>query len=137
MSKRNRYGLKINFLVILLSLTGAPLAIHPGRDPLAPFEILDILEQAGADISHTKMSHLDRTFSNNEDYIKLAKRGCYLSLDQFGIETSHYQVNIMECILKMILLLHYFSSTLHLTIRVMPRDFTLCTSWSLQDILIS
>ena len=38
------------------------------------------------------MSHLDRTFQNNDDFIRLAKRGCYLSLDQFGIETSHYQV---------------------------------------------
>lgn len=72
---------------------GAPIAIHPGRDVLAPFQILDILEQAGADISRTVMSHLDRTFSKDEDYIKLAKRGCYLSLDQFGIETSHYQVS--------------------------------------------
>ncbi|XP_065919019.1 phosphotriesterase-related protein-like [Dysidea avara] len=73
--------------------TGAPLVIHPGRDVLAPFEILDILEKAGADISHTVMSHLDRTFDNNDDFIRLAKRGCYLSLDQFGIETSHYQLN--------------------------------------------
>ena len=87
------------FFIISLPLIGAPLAIHPGRDTLAPFEILDILEQAGADISCTVMSHLDRTFFNDEDYIKLAKRGCYLSLDQFGIETSHYQVNIMEYIL--------------------------------------
>lgn len=79
-------------MIVLLYLIGAPLAIHPGRDSLAPFEILDILEQAGADISQTVMSHLDRTFFKDEDYIKLAKRGCYLSLDQFGIETSHYQV---------------------------------------------
>ena len=125
------------YFLVSLPLIGAPLAIHPGRDPLAPFEILDILEQAGADISRTVMSHLDRTFLNIEDYTKLAKRGCYLSLDQFGIETSHYQVNIMECILKIILLLHHFSLTLQLTIRVMPRDFTHCISWSLQDILTS
>lgn len=82
------------FCTCFIALTGAPLAIHPGRDPLAPFEILDILEQAGADISRTVMCHLDRTFFKDEDYIRLAQRGCYLSLDQFGIEISHYQVSM-------------------------------------------
>ena len=74
-------------------MPGASLVIHPGRNTLAPFEILDILETACADISHTVMSHLDRTFHNNDDFIRLAKRGCYLSPDKFGWETSLYQVN--------------------------------------------
>ena len=117
-------------------MIGAPLAIHPGRDAHAPFEILDILEQAGADISRTVMSHLDRTFFNDEDYIKLAKRGCYLSLDQFGIETSHYQVN-MECILKDNHISMFFSLILLWIIRVMLRDFSPYISWLPQDTLTS
>ena len=72
---------------------GAPLIIHPGRNPKAPFEILDVLEQAGADISRTAMSHLDRTISDVNELLKLAQRGCYLEFDLFGIEVSNYQVN--------------------------------------------
>ena len=68
------------------------MIIHPGRNPRAPFEILDVLEQAGADISRTAMSHLDRTISNVDELLRLAERGCYLEFDLFGIEVSNYQV---------------------------------------------
>ena len=77
---------------VLLHVTGAPLIIHPGRNERAPFEILDILEASGADISHTVMSHLDRTFYDNAVLLEFAKRGCYLEYDVFGIECSHNQV---------------------------------------------
>ena len=70
------------------------MIIHPGRNPRAPFEILDVLEQAGADISRTAMSHLDRTISNIDELLRLAERGCYLEFDLFGIEVSNYQVNL-------------------------------------------
>lgn len=76
-----------------LFLAGAPLIIHPGRDEKAPFEILDVLEEAGADISRTVMSHLDRTIFDEEVLLKFAKRGCYLEYDLFGLECSHYQVS--------------------------------------------
>ena len=72
--------------------TGAPLCIHPGRGEESPFKILDVLEAAGADISHTIMSHLDRTIFNHGRLLELAKRGCYMEYDLFGIECSHYQV---------------------------------------------
>ncbi|XP_006159813.1 phosphotriesterase-related protein isoform X2 [Tupaia chinensis] len=39
---------------------GCPVIIHPGRDPRAPFQIIQVLQEAGADISKTVMSHLDR-----------------------------------------------------------------------------
>ena len=77
-----------------LYITGAPLIIHPGRNPRAPFEILDVLEQAGADISRTAMSHLDRTISDVDELLRLAHRGCYLEFDLFGIELSNYQVSL-------------------------------------------
>ena len=78
------------------AFTGAPLIIHPGRDEKSPFEILDVLEKAGADLSRTVMSHLDRTIFDNDKLLELAKRGCYLEYDLFGIECSHYQVSYMS-----------------------------------------
>ena len=48
---------------------------------------------AGADISHTVMSHFDRTFFDNQRLLEFAKRGCYLEYDLFGMECSHYEVN--------------------------------------------
>ena len=70
--------------------TGAPILIHPGRNPKAPSEILNILSQAGADISHTVMGHLDRTISEVSDLLEIANSGCYLEYDLFGNETSYY-----------------------------------------------
>ncbi|XP_062900247.1 phosphotriesterase-related protein isoform X2 [Mobula hypostoma] len=39
---------------------GCPVIIHPGRNVESPFQIIRILQEAGADISKTVMSHLDR-----------------------------------------------------------------------------
>lgn len=75
-----------------MSSTGAPLNIHPGRHEASPGQILDVLEAAGADISHTTMSHLDRTIFDDKKLLEFAQRGCYLEYDLFGIECSHYQV---------------------------------------------
>lgn len=71
-------------------LTGAPLNIHPGRDAKAPMQIIGILDKAGADISRTVMSHIERTLRNPEDRLKLAQTGCYLEYDHFGFE-SYFQ----------------------------------------------
>ena len=66
--------------------TGAPLSIHPGRHASAPFEIIEILRDAGADLSRTVMSHVERTLRDFEDILKLAKTGCYIEYDLFGWE---------------------------------------------------
>ncbi|KAM9288177.1 N-acetyltaurine hydrolase isoform 2-T2 [Cariama cristata] len=42
------------------SQLGCPVIIHPGRNSDAPFQIIRILQEAGADASKTVMSHLDR-----------------------------------------------------------------------------
>ena len=55
--------------------------------------ILDVLEEAGGDITHTVLSHLDRTFFDDAALLNCAKRGCYMEFDMFGIETSHYSVS--------------------------------------------
>nr|KAF6393402.1 phosphotriesterase related [Pipistrellus kuhlii] len=39
---------------------GCPVIIHPGKNPNAPFQIIQILQEVGMDISKTVMSHLDR-----------------------------------------------------------------------------
>ena len=70
--------------------TGAPMTIHPGRHETAPFEILDILEEAGAEIDRTVMCHTDRTILDNETLLSLANRGCYIEYDFFGWEISYF-----------------------------------------------
>ncbi|XP_010120246.1 PREDICTED: phosphotriesterase-related protein isoform X2 [Chlamydotis macqueenii] len=42
------------------SQLGCPVIIHPGRNSDAPFQIIRILQEGGADTSKTVMSHLDR-----------------------------------------------------------------------------
>ncbi|KAL6058398.1 Phosphotriesterase-related protein [Balamuthia mandrillaris] len=74
-------------------ITGAPLLIHPGRHEYAPIEIVKILQEAGADITRTAMSHLDRTVFKEETLMELAKTGIYLEYDLFGVECSFYQLN--------------------------------------------
>lgn len=73
--------------------TGAPLIIHPGRNESSPMEIVRILQEAGADINKTVMSHLDRTIFDREKLLELAATGIYLEYDFFGIELSYYQPN--------------------------------------------
>lgn len=75
------------------SQTGAPLIIHPGRNESSPIEIVRILQEAGADINKTVMSHLDRTIFDRAKLLELAATGIYLEYDFFGIELSYYQPN--------------------------------------------
>ena len=76
--------------------TGAPILIHPGRSPRAPFEILDVLAEAGADIRRTIMSHLDRTYTDEETLLEFAARGSYLEYDLFGVESSYYPLSDID-----------------------------------------
>ena len=70
--------------------TGASILIHPGRNETAPFEILDILGNQGADLSRVIIGHLDRTIFDGETLLRLAERGSYLEYDLFGLEISYY-----------------------------------------------
>ena len=70
--------------------TGAPVSIHPGRDTQAPLAVMEILDAAGCDANRTIIGHLDRTIFRSEDFLELAATGCYLELDLFGQESSHY-----------------------------------------------
>ncbi len=74
-------------------MTGAPLLIHPGRNERAPLEIIDVLDRAGADLSHTIMGHLDRTVFERETLKQIAEAGCYMEWDLFGWCGSYYYPN--------------------------------------------
>lgn len=70
--------------------SGALLMIHPGRNLQAPFEILDILRDADADISRIVMCHVDRTLSDRISMRRLADSGLVVEFDLFGNEGSFY-----------------------------------------------
>jgi phosphotriesterase-related protein len=74
--------------------TGCALTIHPGRNARAPIEAVGAVVAAGGQPGRTILDHLDRTIFDLEDYIQLAKTGCYLELDLFGYETSHYPASL-------------------------------------------
>ena len=78
--------------------TGAAILIHPGRNPRAPFEILDVLEEAGADSGRVIMGHLDRTILDTNTLLEFAHRGSMLEYDLFGWESSHYSLEAYDMI---------------------------------------
>jgi phosphotriesterase-related protein len=67
---------------------GAALFVHPGRHPNAPFEILKLLEDKGADSSRVVICHIERTVQRPDDLASLLKLGCYIEFDLFGMETT-------------------------------------------------
>ena len=73
--------------------TGAPLMIHPGRNPRAPQQILDVVAKEGGNLKRTIMCHIDRTIADRKHLMDLAQTGCYLEYDLFGLETSYYPYN--------------------------------------------
>ena len=71
--------------------TGTPMSIHPGRSQDAPEEIIHILQECNADLCRTVMCHLDQSIVDHEKLIEVAKSGCFLEYDFFGIDVSYYQ----------------------------------------------
>ncbi len=66
--------------------TGAALNIHPGRLDESPLQIIRILDKAGADLGRVVMDHIDRTAYSFETMLEIARVGCYLEFDCFGLE---------------------------------------------------
>lgn len=64
--------------------TGAAITIHPGRHPDSPFQIIEILDRAGADISRVVMGHMERSNLPPPRLREFARIGCYLEYDWFG-----------------------------------------------------
>ena len=65
--------------------TGAPILIHPGFHKDSPAAIMKTLLGAGANPDKTIVGHLAITF-DLKTILELAKSGCYLEFDTFGIE---------------------------------------------------
>jgi phosphotriesterase-related protein len=76
--------------------TGAAISVHPGRHPEAPFEIMTILREAGADLARVVICHMDRTYPRGERAAELAATGVCVEWDFFGIEQSHYWFGDVE-----------------------------------------
>ena len=72
------------------------LSIHPGRNVAAPMDAIRTVVSAGGDPKRTIVCHLDRTLFDINDYLELAKTGCYLEFDLFGWETRHYPLSEID-----------------------------------------
>lgn len=76
--------------------TGAPLMIHPGRNPAAPEAHLEEVRRVGFDLGRVIMCHIDRTVSDPARLKAIAETGCYLEYDLFGSEVSYYPLSDFE-----------------------------------------
>ena len=76
--------------VIAQRETGAPLMIHPGRNPRAPMDIAELVQKEGGDLRRTIMCHICRTIADVRAVIDLAQTGIWLEYDLFGMENSYY-----------------------------------------------
>ena len=69
---------------------GVALSIHPGPGADSPFQIIDMLEKAGADLSRVVMGHIERSSLDMDGILKVASRGCYVEFDWFGTLNPAY-----------------------------------------------
>jgi phosphotriesterase-related protein len=70
--------------------TGAALTFHVGRHDRSAAEIIGVLHEAGADMTHTILGHLELRIELLESLDEVAESGCYLEFDMFGHESSYF-----------------------------------------------
>lgn len=67
-------------------ITGVPLTIHlPGWERLA-HKVLDVVEEEGADLSHTVLCHMNPSHEDLDYQVSLARRGAFLEYDMIGMD---------------------------------------------------
>lgn len=66
--------------------TGKPLTIHTPGWKRYCHEILDVVEEEGANLEQTILDHMNPSMDDLDYQLSLAKRGCYLEYDMIGIE---------------------------------------------------
>jgi len=76
--------------------TGVSISVHPGRDPRACPQIIDILDTAGADLSRVVLCHMDRTYPDGRGIAALLDHGVCVEWDFFGVEQSYYWMGNVE-----------------------------------------
>ncbi len=65
--------------------TGCAIIAHSAPGDESPFEVLGVLDEAGADLTRVVQSHLDDRFRTDVDkYRRVADMGANLGLDTFG-----------------------------------------------------
>ena len=68
--------------------TGAAINIHPSPSDDLALEIIKILDDAGADLGHTVISHVHPWSFSLTTLHTLADAGCYIEYDNFGQEVA-------------------------------------------------
>lgn len=66
--------------------TGKALSIHTPAWKRYCHEILDIVEEEGANLEQTILCHMNPSMDDMEYQLSLVERGCYLEYDMIGIE---------------------------------------------------
>ena len=66
--------------------TGVAINIHPSRNENGPLEVIDVLREAGAQLSKVVISHMDRCGYLLETRLKILESGCSVEYDVFGKE---------------------------------------------------
>lgn len=69
--------------------TDAPINVHPGFHEDAPLEIINVLNDAGAEPNRVIISHISIATSARANRCKLAEMGCYLEWDLFGSDGEY------------------------------------------------
>jgi phosphotriesterase-related protein len=70
--------------------TGAPMNIHPGVTDELALEHITFVKEAGADLTHIAISHVDGYEYSLATQYKIAEAGCYVEYDGFGNGLYHF-----------------------------------------------
>lgn len=66
--------------------TGLALTVHMAGRAAEAVRVLDILDEAGADLERVILGHMDDDLDDLDAHIAAAKRGAYVEYDAFGAE---------------------------------------------------
>lgn len=64
--------------------TGAAVDVHPSFSDEVALQIVDVVRDAGGDLTHTVISHMDTFDFTLETRLKFLEAGCYIGYDNFG-----------------------------------------------------
>jgi phosphotriesterase-related protein len=64
--------------------TGAPMDIHPGFSDASALEIIAILQDAGASLDRTMISHVENFDYTLDTRLRILESGCFVGYDNFG-----------------------------------------------------
>ncbi|MFC1942577.1 phosphotriesterase [Chloroflexota bacterium] len=71
--------------------TGAAINVHPSNDDGLVLENIEVLKDAGADLTRVAISHVDGYELTPSTRSKILEAGCYAEYDGFGQSLYHFQ----------------------------------------------